>query len=193
MKSKDTKSKDTKSKGTKATAVKKTSSKKKSSKKSPGLHGGQHPTKKLTVKMPGPHPMVDEDLSSSHATDGNKTAPKMKATSIACQPEGIEHLLTTMAENLTAATCHREACRRLAHIATDDVVACNAIFANGGIERILAAMAKHPKTQEVLFHALAALDFLANDSEKQANIVKEEGVERIFLPCRRLPEKRILA
>jgi hypothetical protein len=104
----------------------------------------------------------------------------MKATSIACHPEGIEHILTTMAENLTSAKWQGEACRRLAHIATDDVVACDAIFANGGIERILAAMAKHQKTEEVLFHALAALDFLANDSEKQAKIVKEGGVERVF-------------
>ncbi len=175
MKSKDTKSKDKKSKGTKATAVKKTSLKKKSSKKSPGLHGGQHPTKKLTVKMPGPHPMVEEDLSSSHTTDGNKTAPKMKATSIACQPEGIEHLLTTMAENLTAATCHREACRRLAHIATDDVVACNAIFANGGIERILAAMAKHPKTEKCYFTHLRRRIFQRMTVKSKKGFWLEQG------------------
>ena len=86
------KSKDTKSKDTKATAVKKTDPKTKSSRKSAGLHGGQLPTKKLTVKMPGPNPAVEGDLNKTHATDVNKTAPKMKATSIACHPEGIEHI-----------------------------------------------------------------------------------------------------
>jgi len=151
----------------------------------PGLDGGL-PKKKCAVKL---HGVVEEKLSKSKATAVKVTAAKMKAASTAGHSEGIDHLLATMAENLPSAKFQGEACRRLVNMAMDDNVGwlqqrsqvrCEAIATAGGIERILAAMAKHPKVEDVLFHAVAALDILADDCDFQAKIVQLGGVERVL-------------
>jgi hypothetical protein len=162
----------------KATAVVKTATalKTKASKKLPGLDGGQLPKKKFAVKL---HGGVVQDLSKSKATAISITAAK-KAASIADHSKGLEHLLATMEKNLTSAEFQEEACGRLYNMAMDDDVGCEAVVAAGGIERILAAMAKHKKVEVVLFQAVAALDVLADSHENQAKIVQVGGVESVL-------------